>query len=272
MPGVMPKARVNGINISYSVGGTGEPLFLIMGLGGEGGDWILQRRIFQKYFRVITFDSRGVGRSDKPGEPYTIKTMADDTVALMDYLEIDKAHVLGLSMGGMIAQEIAINYPERVRKLVLVSTTPGRDEGGGHLSESLRAMGLKEGFSDSDIRGVDVGRVMNSLNAHAFGSRALKMVAAPYLWIRMKLYGIEGLRGQFEAAMTCSTLDRLHAIKAPTLVVAGTEDRIVPLRAAELLAERIPDARLVKIEGGSHTLVAEKRGRLNREVLGFLRR
>jgi len=269
---VMPKARVNGINISYSVVGKGEPLVLIMGLGGEGGDWILQRRFFRRYFLVVTFDSRGVGRSDKPSEPYTIRTMADDTVALMDYLKIGKAHVLGVSMGGMIAQEMAINYPERVGKLVLVSTTPGRDEGGGHFPETLKAMGLKEGFSDSDMEGVDVGRVMSSLNAHAFGSGMLKMVALPYLWVRMKMYGVEGLRGQFEAAMICNTLGRLHTIKAPTLVMAGTDDRIIPLRAAKRLAERIPGARLVMIEGGSHTLVAEKRGRVNREVLEFLRR
>ncbi len=142
----MPKAKVNGINISYSVGGKGEPLFLIMGLGREGGDWVLQRRVFQKYFRVITFDSRGAGKSDKPGEPYTIKSMADDTVALMDYLKIGKAHVLGVSMGGMIAQEMAINYPERVGKLVLVSTTPGRDVGGRTRVRDSEGYGAKGGL------------------------------------------------------------------------------------------------------------------------------
>lgn len=266
----MPGVRVNGINIYYRVQGRGEPLVLIMGLGGECGDWFLQARVFKKYYRVITFDNRGVGKSDKPGEPYTVKTMADDTVGLMDYLEIDKAHILGVSLGGMIAQEVAINYPERVRKLILVSTNAGREENGGHSPELLRAMGLKEGFSDEDVRSVDIGRVMSSLNAHAFSGGVIKLMAVPFCWMRGKLFGIEGLKGQFEAAMTHSTLDRLHMIKAPTLVIAGTEDRIVPSRSADVLASRIPDARLVKIEGGSHTLVAEKRGRFNREVLGFL--
>jgi pimeloyl-ACP methyl ester carboxylesterase len=197
--------------------------------------------------------------------------MADDTVGLMDHLEISKAHILGVSMGGMIAQEVAINHPERVRKLILVSTTAGRDEKGGHSPGLLRAMGLKEGFSDEDIKGVDICKVMTSLNAHAFSSGAIKMVAVPFCWVRTKLFGIKGVKGQFEAAMTHSALDRLHTIKAPTLVIAGTEDRIVPSRSSDVLVNRIPNARLVKVEGGSHTLVAEKRGRFNREVLDFLR-
>jgi len=271
MLGKMPKARVNGINIHYRVQGKGEPLILIMGFGGESGDWVLQACAFKKHYRVITFDNRGVGKSDKPGESYTVKTMADDTVGLMDHLGIDKAHVLGVSMGGMIAQEVAINYPERVRKLILVSTTAGRDEKGGHSPGLLKAMGLKEGFSDEDIKSVDVGKVMTSLNAHAFSSGAIRTVAVPYCWVRTKLFGTKGVKGQFEAVMTHSTLNRLHTIKAPTLVIAGTEDRIILSSSSDVLANRIPSARLVKIEGGSHTLVAEKRGRFNREVLDFLR-
>lgn len=267
----MPKAKVNGIDIYYRVQGDGEPLVLIMGLGGESGDWILQGHAFRKHFRVITFDSRGVGKSDKTSESYTIKTMAGDVIGLMDHLGVDKAHILGVSMGGMIAQEVAIDYPERVRKLILVSTTPGRDETGRHFPELLTAMGLKSDFSDEDIKGVDIGKVMTSLNSYSFSSRALKAVAVPFCWVRTKLFGVEGLQKQFEAAMTHSALDRLHMIKGPTLVITGTEDKILPLRSSELIAGRISDARLVKIEGGSHTLIAEKRDRFNKEVLAFLR-
>ncbi|MCK5654501.1 MAG: alpha/beta fold hydrolase, partial [Dehalococcoidia bacterium] len=118
----MPKAKVNEVNIDYAVHGQGEPLVLIQGLGGPRSGWIFQTRAFGKYYRVITFDNRGVGKSDKPGGSYTVRTMADDTIALLDYLGVDKAHVLGISLGGMIAQEIAINYPERVRKLILACT------------------------------------------------------------------------------------------------------------------------------------------------------
>jgi pimeloyl-ACP methyl ester carboxylesterase len=132
-------------------------------------------------------------------------------------------------------------------------------------------MGLKEDFSDEDINGVDIGKVMSSLSSFSYGSRVLKMIAVPFCWVRMKLFGIDGLRGQFEAAMRHSTLSRLDMVKAPTLVMAGTEDRIVPPRLAEVLAQKIPNARLVMIKDGSHTLIAEKRSRFNREVLNFLR-
>ena len=267
----MPKAHVNGINIFYRVQGRGEPLILIMGLGGECGDWVLQLRALTKYYRVITLDNRGVGKSDKPSEPYTISNMADDIVGLMDYLEIEGAHLLGVSMGGMIAQEVAIHHPKRVGKLILGSTNAGRDEKGRHSPQLLKAMGLIEGFSDEDIKSVDIGKVMTSMNAYAFSGGLIKLLATPYCWLRMKLFGIEGLKGQFEASMNHSTLDRLHLIKAPTLVITGTEDRVVSPSSSELLASRIPNARLVKIEGGSHTVVAEQRGRFNREVLDFLR-
>ncbi len=118
----LPTAHVNGINIDYSDVGNGRTLILVNGLGGTKRLWRRQTRLFKKYFRTITFDNRGVGKSDRPVGPYTIKMMADDTVGLMDYLRIERAHILGESMGGMIAQELAINHPERVDKLVLACT------------------------------------------------------------------------------------------------------------------------------------------------------
>ena len=105
----MAKANVNGVNIGYDVCGKGESLVLIQGLGGPRSGWIFQTRAFSKYYRVITLDNRGVGKSDKPSQPYTVRTMADDTIALLDYLGVDKAHVLGVSLGGTIAQEMALS-------------------------------------------------------------------------------------------------------------------------------------------------------------------
>lgn len=116
----MPKAKVNGININYRVQGKREFLVLIMGYSGDQTGWIFQTSAFKKYYCVITFDNRGVGKTDKPGGAYSTKMMADDTVGLMDHLGIKKAHVLGVSMGGMTAQAVAVNYPERINKLVLV--------------------------------------------------------------------------------------------------------------------------------------------------------
>src|SRR4030042_6341962 len=118
----MPIATANGIQINYKVEGQGDPLVMIMGLGSPRGGWSSQAPFFKKYFQVVIFDNRGVGKSEKPEGPYSTRMMADDAIKLMDHLGIKKARVLGASMGGMIAQELAINYPERVSKLVLACT------------------------------------------------------------------------------------------------------------------------------------------------------
>ena len=136
----MPMARVNGININYKVEGQGEPLVMLMGLSAALGAWSSQVPLLKKYYRVIRLDNRGAGKSDKPAGPYTTKMMADDTVGLMDHLGIEKANFMGVSMGGMIAQEIAINYPQRVNKLILASTYACNDNGperrAGRLEQS----------------------------------------------------------------------------------------------------------------------------------------
>ena len=118
----MPKMKVNDIQIYYQEIGSGEPLVMIMGLGGDLTAWAFQTPVFSQEFRCIVFDNRGAGRTDHPDTPYTIRMMARDTVSLLDGLGIDRAHVLGLSMGGMIAQEIAINEPSRVLSLQLHAT------------------------------------------------------------------------------------------------------------------------------------------------------
>jgi 3-oxoadipate enol-lactonase len=118
----MPVAKVGDININYKVEGVGEPLLMIMGYGSGMEGWYFQASFFAKHFRVITFDNRGVGGSDKPVGPYTTRMMAEDAFGLMDDLSVEKAHVMGASMGGMIAQELAINHPERVKKLILACT------------------------------------------------------------------------------------------------------------------------------------------------------
>lgn len=267
----MPKTEVNGINISYMVEGQGEPLVMIMGFSAPRIGWVLQRRAFRKYFQVITFDSRGVGGSDKPPGPYSMKMMADDTVGLMDHLGIDKAHILGVSMGGMIAQEVAINYPERVRKLVLGSTYARSDEIGGHSSEYYKALGLEEGCSDDELRSVAVGKVLGTVFSLAFNSRLYRIGVAPLARVFARLRASEGVRAQFEAIVGHDTLDRLHLIEAPTLVITGAGDRLHRPGSSEVIANRIPKAKLVKVEGGSHAFLVAMRGRFNREVLDFLR-
>jgi len=300
----MAKAYVNGINIAYDVDGQGEPLVLIMGLGGTRQSWVFQKRTFSKHFKVITFDSRGIGKSDKPSEPFTIKTIVDDTIGLMDHLSIDKAHFLGVSHGGRVAQEVAINYPERVNKLVLASTNTGAEGIDDLPPEVLLAFGRKERSSQSDIIYAGMKRCTicqadhqgkelweHMWTAHrpqmlewartdidfrkiislGFNKRLSRMFILPLALLQLKLGGIEAHVRLIEATVGNSTLDRLYLIKAPTLVILGTDDKFCPPRSIEAMATKIPNVRLVKIDGGSHNILVEMRSRFNMEVLDFLK-
>ena len=267
----MPRARVNDIDLYYQVHGQGHPLLLIQGFGGGHEGWFFQTRAFKKHYQVIVFDNRGIGRTDRSPAPYTIKTMADDAIGLLNHLGIDSAHVLGMSLGGMVAQEVAISYPERVRKLVLVCTSPGEGEITDIDPEMLKAIGIKEGSSQPDLRSVDFHKTVSAIVSLAFNKRLYRMVLVPLSKYHLKRVGVEGHLEQMEAVVGHSTLDRLHLIEAPTLVITGTEDRIVLPRSSEEIASRIPNARLVKVEGGSHAFFMEMRGRFNREILDFLR-
>ena len=267
----MPKAKVNGIDLYYEVHGQGEPLVMIMGSVGSHAAWIFQRRAFQKYFQVIIFDNRGVGKSDKPGGSYSIRMMAEDTIGLMNHLDIQKAHVLGVSMGGHIAQELAINHPERVKKLVLGCTYAREDETGGHSPEYYRGLGLAEGCPADELRKIAVGKVLNAESPLAFNSRLYKISVVPFVSIYARLMATQGVAAQLQAIVGHDTLERLPMIQAPTLVITGTGDRIIKPGSSEVLAKMIPDARLVKIEGGPHSVFVGMRKRFNKEVLDFLR-
>lgn len=266
----MPKTNVNEVNVSYKVHGEGEPLVLIMGFAAPRWAWFFQTRAFKKHYKVITFDNRGVGKTDKPSEPYTIKTMADDTIGLMDYLGIDKAHILGYSMGGIIAQELIIHYPERVRKLILSSTLATIHQITSEMREAL-SLGEDFSFSEEDIRSVDIRKALSSLVALGFNRSLYRMILVPIAPIYVRLVGLKGPMGQIEAIAGCNTLERLHTIQAPTLVIVGTGDKAALPRFSEVLANRIPDAKLVKVEGGSHGYIWEMPGKFNKEVLDFLR-
>jgi 3-oxoadipate enol-lactonase len=300
--GEMPIAKVNGVNLAYDVSGTGEPLVLIMGWGGTRQGWVSQKRAFSKHFKVVTFDNRCIGKSDKRDEPYTIKTVADDTIGLMDYLGIDKAHILGVSGGGRVAQEVAINYPQRVLKLVLASTTHG-GEGEEMLPEMQKVLGVTGYFSDNNTLKPGMSKCpfcqieapkrelwehqwaghrqqmlewakhvdWHRMAAQSFNKRLYRMIVSLLAWLQVKRGDIGTYIRDIGSSVANSTLDRLHLIKAPTLVIIGTEDRLVPLHSSEVMAEKIPNAELVKVQGGSHAQHMEMSNRFNKEVLDFLR-
>ena len=258
----MPLARLNGISINYQVEGHGEPLVMIMGFTAGRVGWIRQTRSFRKYYRVVTFDNRGAGRSDRPAGPYSTRMMADDTVKLMDLLAIDKAHIMGLSMGGMIAQELAINYPKRVMKLVLAATYARQDGTSGDTLEQAKFLQL----TPEKKVGAMVGLAFNRpLYRFIFGllARAQTRLTGGS--------GGPGVAGQSEACLKHDTLERLSSITAPTLVIVGTGDRLIKPVSSEVIAGKIPNARLVKVEGGSHYFSFEMKKVFNREVLNFLK-
>jgi pimeloyl-ACP methyl ester carboxylesterase len=267
----MPKATVNGINIDYRVEGQGEPLIMIAGFSSEKNGWWFQTKAFKKYYRIITFDNRGVGKSDKPTGPYTVKRMADDAIGLMDHLGIEKAHVLGISMGGMIAQELAINHPERVDKLVLVSTLARRDEISGFTSEASKRL---ETFLRSIPNEVEIRRGVDTTIDLTLNKRFYRILVKP-LWksmIRLSDTSVlDGLIGQLDAILAHDTADRLSLIKAPTLVITGTDDRVVKPISSEVIANLVPKAKLIKVVGGSHGVSLEMSREFNMGVLDFLR-
>jgi len=267
----MPKVKVNGININYKVQGHGEPLVLIMGYSGDQTGWMFQTRAFKKHYRVITFDNRGVGKTDKPSGAYSTKMMADDTVGLMDHLGVKKAHILGVSMGGMISQAVAINYPERTNKLVLGCAFAGRHELSGLTPEFPQALGFGEDYTDDDARSAPIRKIADTLYSLAFNRKLYRILFMPLVKIQVRLIGTTGLLGQMEAVLGHNTLDNLPTITVPTLVIVGTKDRAIKPSSSEVIAKLIPNAKLVKVEGGSHAFFIEMRGRFNREVLDFLR-
>ena len=264
-------ANVNGIDLSYSVQGKGEPLVMINGANEVRGNWRRQIGPFKKYFRIITFDNRGMGRSGKPPGPYTTMMMADDTVGLMDFLGIQKAHVLGVSMGGMIAQELAINHPDRVDKLVLGSTFARRDETSGFSPAINEAW---EAYERSTRDEASLRRFGSAVMSLAVNNRSNRVFLIPLMRIIVRFAPVKSFGRaleQWDAIWTHDSADRLGIIKAPTLVICGTEDRSIRATSSDAIAHLVPKAKLVKIAGGSHSLYMEKSGEFNRQVLGFLR-
>jgi 3-oxoadipate enol-lactonase len=265
----MPIANVNGINIDYRVEGEGEPLVMICGAGADKSSFKSQTASFKKYFCTVTFDSRGSGKSDKPAGPYTIKMMADDTVGLMDHLGIEKAHVLGVSMGGMIAQELAINYPERVNKLVLGCTFARKDETSGWSKEFDEAIMTYVRSSQDKASLRRLGYVMMDLQINNGYNRFLFL---PLIKIALRFMpAAPGVDAQFAAVGTHDTSDRLGMVRAPTLVITGSDDRLINPVSSELIASLVPGAKLVKVMGGGHGFMMEMSDKFNREVLDFLR-
>ena len=267
----MPTVEVGDINMYYEVHGKGEPLVLIMGLAASSGQWFRQIPGLSREYRVVAFDNRGTGQSGKPDIPYTMQMLAQDIAGLLDALGIDAAHIYGHSMGGMIAQEFALSYSERVISLILGATNCG----GAHaitpdaevlsllfdperrlrltpeeaVRESLPFMCNQEFIDNNpDIVGQFIAKVVEHMTP-------------PHVYVR-----------HAEAAIGLDTYERLPQIKAPTLVICGTADRFSPVENSRLLSSRIPNAELVILENMGHGFFLEAAEETNKAILDFLAR
>jgi 3-oxoadipate enol-lactonase len=266
----MSTAKVGDINIYYEIHGKGEPLVLIYGYIGHSGLWFRQIPILSKKYRVIAFDNRGVGRSDKPDIPYTMAMMAGDIAGLLDIMGIDTAHIFGISMGGMIAQHFALNYPQRVISLILGCTTCGGVHSIQPKPESLAALFDFERMKrnpEEFVRQVMpfcFSQEFINKNPDIVEKRVAKQLEYPT--------PPHGATRQAAAIMGHDTYELLPEIKLPTLVIAGDNDRLIPVENSRILASRIPKAELVIIKGAGHEFFIEDAEEANKIVLGFLER
>lgn len=221
----MPTAQVNGVNLFYEVVGEGFPFVLISGFAADLSSWLdYQLPFFSQYYRTLVYDKRGTGQSDKPDIPYTMEMMADDVVGLMDALGMEKAHMVGLSMGGVICQVLGINYPERVQSLVLSNTYCGVG-GSPNLEIVVRRMTGQEG---AVVRGIREGPLRADSTDMLLYSFTPEFVLAnrEVLQRRRSRPGTPRhiVARYAEATRATNTRPLLHQIQAPTLVLIARDD------------------------------------------------
>lgn len=248
----MPFVSTNGIRLYYEVHGAGAPLVLLSGLGYPAWQWHRMVPLLAQQLQVITLDNRGVGQSDKPAGPYTASLLAADTVGLLDALGIEQAAVMGHSMGGFIAQALALEHPLRVSKLILASTNFG---GPHHAPITPAAMQVL-----SDVSGDAATRFKHGLavsTAPGFAGREPALVEQWLAWraanpVDPAAYGAQlsiGLGLLDEAA---AFEHKLPALTMPTLILFGAHDAVVPPANAELLAQQIPHSTVYILPDAGH--------------------
>lgn len=276
----MPKVKVRDIEMYYEIYGEGEPLVLIMGLGMDLQGWIFQVPEFVKHFKVLIFDNRGIGKTDAPAGPYSTKMMADDTVELMRVLNIEKANILGISMGGMIAQELAINYSYIVKKLVLACTYAKPDKNAEEIIKKgiLQLAGGAANSLDelkASMFTIDFEAIMRFMLPFTLSDEFIKqnkeVIDEMFKKVLENKPTIEGFLGQVRATQEHNAMDRLNKISAETLVITGDKDILVAPENSKVLSEKIPNAKLIIIPEGTHGFNWEQKDEFNSKVIEFLK-
>jgi 3-oxoadipate enol-lactonase len=264
----MPTVKANDINIYYEIHGEGEPLLMIQGYSFYSGHWMTMLPKVAKEYKAIIFDNRGTGRTDKPEPPYTMKMMAADAKGLLDAIGIAKANVFGVSMGGMIAQEFALTYPDVVLDLIVGCSNCGGTESVAPTAEALAFL-----FNPEAAR---------------FTVEERARATAPWIWTQdfidknpqavEELVAVtakyptpeQGFAGHGQAIISHNTCDRLNQIKVPTLVIAGDSDRLIPPENSKIIASKIPGAELVILKNAGHAFTQSPDA--PKAILDFLKR
>jgi pimeloyl-ACP methyl ester carboxylesterase len=247
----MATAELDGLTLHYEETGSGPAVLLIAGIPALASDWgPVAHGLARAGHRPIAYDNRGSGASTVTPGPYTTAVMAADAVALLDALQIERADVFGMSMGGMVAQELALNAPDRVHRLVLGCTHAGIAHAARPAKDVGRAFALKTD---------DWGLRMATLAPFAF-ARDVDPALIDALIAKKSSEAQDpvGYQAHIDAVLGHDAADRLAEIRAPTLILTGDDDQVIPGASSELLARRIPDATLHTIAGAGHLFFIER--------------
>lgn len=258
----------DGTRIHYEILGrkSAPPVLMIQGLGADKHMWNMQRFVLATRYRVIAHDNRGAGRSDKPFGAYTIEQMAADAISVLDHAEIDNAHVVGASMGGVISQLIAVLYPERVRSLSLVCTSCSNHQWRRDLIKTWGDIATEKGMG-----------AMTAVAARwVIGPRSLRRLWPAVSWLGpiSTSRPSHGFKGQVQAILDAddSMRDQLSSVKVPTTVIVGNQDVLTPRGDSEEIAGLISTAELSVLSGAAHGLMIEHATTFNRILGDFLSR
>ena len=263
----MSMAKVGDINIEYYVEGGGTPLMMIMGFTGQASSW--SERFLEQlrpHFQIIRFSNRGTGLTDKPQTEYSIPMMADDVAGLLAEVGIEKAHVLGISMGGMIAQELVLNHPQVVQGLALGCTTPGWSQGVQPSQEVLALLAPVPGVSPEE----QFRKAWPAIVTPEFVEREREFLEE---MLRSGLENptpVDTMGQQMAAIMRFDSYERLPQIQSPTLIIHGDKDVLVPTKNGHILQERIADSTLRIVPEVAHMFFWEKPAESAGVIVEFL--
>lgn len=272
-------AKVNEIKLCYEEKGDGYPVLLVHGFGGNKEGWIAQWNPLSEHFKVIRFDNRNGGKSDRPNQPNTTEMLADDIRGLMDYLKIDKAHVIGWSMGGIIVQKFALKYPNRLNKLVLINTVLGAPD--DHAVEIILKNHLKE-MEERKIDSVKAFWISARLGYYYKFRKELEANSKRRfygLWSLEDLIKIQNLNppstqditNQSKALIQTVNYEDLKRIKNPTLLIGSSHDRLTSSKVMIEMDKAIPNSKLEIIDKAGHNSPLSRAPEINNSIISFLK-